>query len=57
MDHNNWNEKELQCEFNHIYETRIGILCGDKEPTADQMAIAISEADKACEKLKQQKES
>ena len=46
-------EPELQAEWRHIYETRLGILCGAGEPTEEQLAIAQTEADKAVEELRE----
>jgi hypothetical protein len=46
------NESELQEEHHHIMETRLAILCGMDTPTAQQVALAMEEADKAIEQLR-----
>ena len=35
-------------------EERLGILCGDREPTPDERKLAFKEAEAAIIKLKQQ---
>jgi len=37
---------EITTERRHIIETRLGILCGPRQPTREQINIAISEADR-----------
>jgi hypothetical protein len=32
-------------DWKHIFDTRIGILCGTDDPTPEQMQIASDEAD------------
>lgn len=46
-------ERELQAEWRYRYEERLGIMCGDGDPTDEQRGIAMAEADEAIEKLKQ----
>lgn len=36
---------EQQAEWDYRYQERLGILCADQEPTAEQKAIAKAEAD------------
>jgi hypothetical protein len=38
---------EQLTEWKHVYETRLGILCGADEPTEQQVEIATTEADEA----------
>ena len=38
---------ELQSEREYRYQERIGIMCGDSEPTEEQKSIAKKEADEA----------
>lgn len=45
-------EQQLKDEFRYRYEERLGILCCDKEPTTEQMALAMEEADAAIQQLK-----
>ena len=35
-------------EWHVTYETRLGMLCEDREPTPRQVEIAMAEADAAC---------
>ena len=46
------SEFELKQEWDYRYEERLGILCGDKEPTVEEIAIAGAEADKAVADLR-----
>jgi hypothetical protein len=39
--------EELEIEWKYRYEERLGILCGDAEPTSEQKAIALKEANQA----------
>lgn len=48
------NASEMEAEWTHIFETRIGILCGKETPTMEQIVIASGEADEHCEKLKKE---
>jgi hypothetical protein len=41
----------FQDEWKHVYQTRIGILCGDKEPTHEQHMMAMREANEHVERL------
>lgn len=43
--------EEARKEFNYRYEERIAILCGKNDPTAEQMAMAMQEAEEAIKKL------
>lgn len=45
-------EEELE-EWLHIYQTRLGILCEDREPTEEQRAIAKQDADEAVRKMRE----
>ena len=36
---------ELYAEYSYRRDERLGILCEDREPTPEQLAIATSEAD------------
>lgn len=38
-------------EWKYRFTERLGILCGTNEPTDEEKAIAIREADEAMEKL------
>lgn len=38
-------------EWNYVYNERLGILCEDNEPTAEQRAIAKQDADEAVRKM------
>lgn len=38
---------EMMAEWNVIYQTRLGIMCEDREPTPEQESIAHQEADRA----------
>lgn len=38
---------EMMAEWKHVYQTRLGILCEDREPTPEQESIAHQEADRA----------
>ena len=38
-------EQELEAEWRVIYETRLGILCEERQPTEEQLNIATEEAD------------
>lgn len=46
-----WTKDQLAVEFDHIMETRLAILCGMDQPTAEQLCIAIQEAEEHVEKL------
>lgn len=37
-------DQELQAEADYRFNERIGILCGDAEPTPEQIAIAQDDA-------------
>lgn len=37
----------IQDEWTYRYQERLGILCGDREPTEQERAIATAEADQA----------
>ena len=54
MTQETWTPEQMQVEFDHIMETRLAILCGTGEPDAEQFAMALAEADDACEELKRQ---
>ena len=43
---------ELAAEFEYLRQERLGILCGDAEPTPEQNKIATEEAREAVKKLK-----
>jgi hypothetical protein len=45
---------EIQAEWDHLYHTRLGILCEDRVPTPEQEQIARTEADAAVRELKEQ---
>lgn len=49
-----FSEEELQKEFNHIYETRIAILCGKEKPTQFMILLAKDEATEHVQKLRRQ---
>lgn len=44
-------QQEQIREWEHIYDTRIAILCGQAEPTPAQRIMAIKEADEHLKKL------
>ena len=48
---------EEQTEWNYIFQERIGIMCGDGEPTDEQKAIARKEADEHIKALKDQNDT
>lgn len=50
-----WTSDELLSEFQYRLEERLALLCGLDEPTAEQLALAMAEADAACEQLKNEK--
>ena len=50
----NWTEEQLSVEYDHLFETRLGILCGMDQPTAAQICLAIDEATEACSKLRKE---
>lgn len=37
-------DQELETEWNHVYETRIAILCGKEKPTQFMILLAKDEA-------------
>ncbi len=39
-----WTQAELKREFDHLVETRLGVLCGTADPTPEQQKIADDEA-------------
>ena len=39
------NKHELQEEYQYRYDERLGIFCGNNEPTVEQKAIATEEAE------------
>lgn len=43
---NAWTREQLKEEWVVIYSTRLGILCGEGEPTYEQMRIAREDADR-----------
>lgn len=43
MDFTAITEHELRLEAEYRFNERIGIMCGDGEPTSEQIAIAESE--------------
>ena len=45
------NKLQLDREHDYLMHERLGILCGDKAPTPEQLKIAKDEADKAIERL------
>jgi hypothetical protein len=47
-----WTLEQLREEWRYVYHERIGIMCEDGEPTAEQKEIARAEANQAIEKLK-----
>ena len=47
-----WSSEELKIEWKHVYETRLGILCEDRQPIPDQIEIATKEADEHIELLR-----
>jgi len=47
------SEQELKAEGNYRYQERLGILCGDSKPTEQERAIALEEANRAMEELRQ----
>ncbi len=44
---------ELSIEWQVTYQTRLGCLCADAQPTTEQIDIAFMEASEHVEKLKQ----
>jgi hypothetical protein len=50
-------ELDLEAEWKYRYTERLGIMCGDKEPTQEQKNIAIKEANEAVAKLREEDES
>ncbi len=46
-------DEELRVEHRHIFETRLGILCGTEESTAKQIVMAIEEAEAHCNELRE----
>lgn len=46
------NDSELQEEHAYRMEERLAILCGMDTPTAQQVAMAMEEADQAIEQLR-----
>lgn len=38
---------QLMTEWEHVRQTRLGIMCEDRQPTPEQECIAHEEADKA----------
>lgn len=49
-----WTKSQLEEEWRHVYETRIGILCGGAAPTEEQQKLAKDEADRHCATLRNQ---
>lgn len=47
-------EKELKKEYLYRLEERLGIMCGDVEPTPEQRKLAHMEATEVINKLHQQ---
>jgi hypothetical protein len=47
-----WTDADLDAEWKHLYETRIAILCGERDPTPAQIQIARLEADEAIREFK-----
>jgi len=45
-------EQELAEEHGYRVTERLGIMCGDRNPTKAQVELAIKEADEACERLR-----
>lgn len=43
--------EELNLEWDHIYQTRVAILCGTDYPTPGQKQIAADEADEHIRRL------
>jgi len=41
----------LKVEWLYIYQERLGLLCEDKNPTAEQLQTAIREATEHCDGL------
>jgi hypothetical protein len=42
------NNDERRAEYNYRVQERLGILCGGRQPTREQLRIAHSEARRAC---------
>lgn len=49
-----WTRAQLEEEWRHVYETRIGILCGGAAPTLSQQKLAKDEADRHVAALKRE---
>lgn len=49
-----WTKSQLEEEWRVIYETRLGVLCADQPPTAEQQKLAKNEADRHCAALKRE---
>lgn len=49
-----WTKSQLEEEWRHIYDSRLGDLCGNDEPTPIQKQIAKDEADRHIEALRNQ---
>lgn len=47
-------EAELKIEWEQVYQTRVGILCGDSQPNYTQDKIARDEATDHVAKLREQ---
>lgn len=47
-------DDQLRDEHHYRFEERLAILCGTDEPTAQQICLAIEEAETACAKLREE---
>lgn len=53
----NWSAEDLRLEWLVIYQTRLGILCGDGKAGLGAQYMATEEADEAVAKLRELNEA